>query len=677
MNTYGKPMRQLSRVLGVCALLLMPLSGLAADRTPDAAAAFGARPLADVDLSPDGKLLAFILPQAGARAALYTMALDGTPERHLALSDDGQMQLASCEWVSNTRLACRLTGPHQLGAIGDKGVSSVNYFKYASESRVIAVDADGKNAKLLSVPENAYQRGVPLNGGEVIDASGGDGVVLMARSYLVDQHAGSHIGKGQGGLAAERVDTRTLTTTQVVPLDIDTFRYLTDGHGIVRILGQVDRDNARRENTGVDRFLFRSGESGKWQHLSTYNEITHTGLMPLSVEPAHNTAYGLKDLDGRLALYSVSLDEQRHEELVFQLPGRDVSGVAMLGPNRLPVGALYEDEEKGDVHYFDADLAQVRNALQKALPGQAITFVDASADLERLAVRAASDANPGRFYLFDRKTKQLRPLLNAREELAEEAPAPVQAVQFPAADGTILSGYLTLPPGESNPKGRAAIIIPRTEQTRDGSRFQWLAQFYASRGFVVLQTSFRGPTPYAGGWFESHGFKSWRTATGDVLDGARWLTTQGMADPGKLAVLGWSYGGYTALQSAVAGPGIFKAVVAIDAISDLAAFVEQRRGTSNFDLYTTTLVGEGPQLKEGSPIENAARIKAPVLLVHGEADSTVSVVQSANLTSRLNSTGGHAELLTFPGLDQNLADSAARAQMLSRSEEFLRKALGL
>ena len=116
--------------------------------------------MADVHLSPDGKLVAFILPQAGPRAALYTMALDGTPERHLALTAEGQMmQLAACPWLSNTRLACRPSGFHQLGAIGDRGVMRTHYFKFVYTSRIIAVDADGKNARMLSAPENEHQGG--------------------------------------------------------------------------------------------------------------------------------------------------------------------------------------------------------------------------------------------------------------------------------------------------------------------------------------------------------------------------------------------------------------------------------------------------------------------------------------------------------------------------------------
>ncbi|WP_164256052.1 prolyl oligopeptidase family serine peptidase, partial [Stenotrophomonas maltophilia] len=78
--------------------------------------------------------------------------------------------------------------------------------------------------------------------------------------------------------------------------------------------------------------------------------------------------------------------------------------------------------------------------------------------------------------------------------------------------------------------------------SRDEWGFDWLVQFYAARGFAVLQPNFRGSTGYGDSWFQKNGFQSWRTAIGDVNDGGRWLVAQGIATPDKLAVVGWSYG---------------------------------------------------------------------------------------------------------------------------------------
>jgi dipeptidyl aminopeptidase/acylaminoacyl peptidase len=140
--------------------------------------------------------------------------------------------------------------------------------------------------------------------------------------------------------------------------------------------------------------------------------------------------------------------------------------------------------------------------------------------------------------------------------------------------------------------------------------------------------------------------------------------------------VGWSYGGYAALQSAVVDPTLFKAVVAIAPVTDLAALKEEHRNWSDFSLVSD-YIGQGPHMHEGSPIEQAARIKAPVLLFHGGLDANVSIQESRRMAARLRSANVSCELVTWDDLDHYLEDSDARAQMLRKSDEFLRKALGM
>src|SRR6202034_1043107 len=95
-----------------------------------------------------------------------------------------------------------------------------------------------------------------------------------------------------------------------------------------------------------------------------------------------------------------------------------------------------------------------------------------------------------------------------------------------------------------------------------------------------------------------------------------WLVNQGIADPLKLGIVGWSYGGYAALQSAVVEPTLFKAVVAIAPVTDLNALKEEERFWSDYNLVRDE-VGDGAHLREGSPAMNADKIKVPVLMFHG------------------------------------------------------------
>jgi dipeptidyl aminopeptidase/acylaminoacyl peptidase len=294
-----------------------------------------------------------------------------------------------------------------------------------------------------------------------------------------------------------------------------------------------------------------------------------------------------------------------------------------------------------------------------------------------MLVLSASDVDPGAYYIFDRKKHQLQPFLAVRAELEGVKLGQVKAIAYPASDGTSIPAYLTLPPGKEDAKNLPAIVLPHGgPSARDEWGFDWLAQYFVARGFAVLQPNFRGSSGYGDDWFEQNGFKSWPIAIGDVSDGGRWLVHEGIADPAKLAIVGWSYGGYAALQSAAINPELFKAVVAIAPVTDLTALKEQNRHWSNFNVMSD-FIGSGPHMHEGSPIEQAARIKAPVLLFHGALDANVGILQSKSMAARLRSVGGSCELVTWDNLDHYLEDSDARAQMLHQSDEFLRKALGM
>jgi dipeptidyl aminopeptidase/acylaminoacyl peptidase len=130
------------------------------------------------------------------------------------------------------------------------------------------------------------------------------------------------------------------------------------------------------------------------------------------------------------------------------------------------------------------------------------------------------------------------------------------------------------------------------------------------------------------------------------------------------------------LQSAVVDTKVFKAVVAIAPVTDLAALKEDHRNWSDFELVSN-FIGEGTPMHDGSPIEHADKIKVPVLLFHAGHDATVNVEQSKNMAARLKAVGGKCELITWDDLDHQLDDSDARTQMLRKSDQFLREALGL
>jgi dienelactone hydrolase len=651
------------------------VSGLAPDVGPSAAAAqspagmdaalrFGAREgVQSVSLSPDGKSLAFIAPDKGRGNILYTVRIgtDDPPTPAIATSGKPE-RLRYCGWVANDRLLCNIV------------IVQRNAGEPVTMSRMIAIDSTGRNVKLISKRQGADALGTAYHGGNVIDwLPGADGNVLVARVYVPEERTGSIIASRDQGYGADRVDTRTLEAKQVERPRPETVEYISDGAGNIRIMG-VNPTSSSGYSTRQVKYLYRRPGSKEWESLSTYDVLTGQGFNPYAVDGKLNAAYGFKKSAGLQGLYKVSLDGTPVETPVFNHPEVDVDGLVRIGRSRRVVGATFATDRRQSV-YFDAELQKLGNSLSKALPGAPlIQFVGASEDETKLLIWAGSDTDPGRFYLLDRATRKMGPLMPSRPELEGVKLASVKPVTFAAADGTRIPGYLTLPPGSTG-KNLPALVMPHGGPgARDEWGFDWLAQYFAHRGYAVLQPNFRGSSGYGDAWFQKNGFQSWRTAIGDVSDGGRWLVAQGIADPARLAILGWSYGGYAALQSAAVAPDLFKAVVAIAPVTDLD---QLRADAMKFTdgVIARDFIGSGPHVREGSPTQNATAIKAPVMLFQGTLDSNVPVSQSRLMKDKLADAGKGSELVIYPDLDHYLDDSTARADMLRRSDAFLRAAL--
>ena len=645
-------------------ILCLLAAGAARAQPVAAPQAFGAREsVQGAALSPDGRRMSFIAPTTAQGNALYTVAVDGDaqPQRALASSGDPE-RLRSCNWVSNSRLVCTVIAIRS--AVGE----------VIGVSRMIAINADGSDMKLISQRDAANALYFSRFGGDVVDwLPGEEGAILMGRWYVPEAKIGSLIEQGREGYGVDRVDTVTLASKRVLNPNREAGEYISDGEGNVRIMGIVKK-TAQYYFTGTIRYSYRPAASDDWEPLGTYNSLTREGFNPYAVDGRENVVYGFRRKDGRLALYKRALDGSQLETLVYAHPEVDVDGLIRLGRKRRVIGVSYATERR-HAHYFDAEFAKLQSALARTLPGTPmVSFEGASDDEQRLLIWAGSDTDPGRYYLLDRKTKQMRPILLSRPELAGYRLATVKPVAVKASDGALVPAYLTLPPGSSG-KGLPAIVMPHGGPgARDEWGFDWLAQYFAHLGYAVLQPNFRGSTGYGDEWYKENGFKSWRSAIGDVVDSGRWLVSEGIADASRLGIFGWSYGGYAALQSGVIAPDLYKAIVAVAPVTDLADLRQQYQRTSA-QKEARDFIGAGPHIQEGSPAQNAAAIRAPVLLFHGDLDQNVSISASRLMADKLRDAGKKHELVLYPGLDHYLEDSAARADMLKRSEAFLRASM--
>jgi dienelactone hydrolase len=658
MNVRGSLLAS-AIVLSCAAAPVAAQQTLAAD-----AKAFGVREAVDApDLSADGTKIMYLTPGPG-RTTVAVVGDLGTGQFTTMVSSDGSPEsLDWCHFVGQSRAVCEFSALVESKTAGD-----ILGFR-----RLIAMDLTGANAKLLGKPQNSFAR-LHQEDAEIIDWLGGtDETVLVNRLYIPEEVLGSNIKKIKRGWGVDRLNVTTLKS-DTVESPRDAASYTTDDLGHVRLLSITEsRDSGMLK--GVVRYSYRTKDSRDWKDLFTINDITNPDVEPLAIDSNIDSLYSLKKLNGRYALYATKLDGSMAETLVAENPTVDIDGVVRFGDGQKVIGYDHSNEE-GERIYFDPEFKALAASLSKALPNTPIIdFVDSSSDGNKLLIYAGNDSDPGRYYLFDRAKKTLAPLMIARPDLEGRVLASVKPVKITAPDGTNIPGYLTLPPGK-DPKGLPAVVFPHGgPSSRDYWGFDPLAQFLAARGYAVLQPQYRGSRGYGDAWLNENGFKNWRTSIGDITASAKWLASQGIANPSKMAIFGWSYGGYAALQSAVTEPSLYKAVIAVAPVTDLQMAKDEARNFVNYDLVQRE-IGSGPHIQEGSPLKHASQINAPVLLIHGKMDATVRYAETKEMDEALKKAGKQSELLTFEGLDHHLNDSDAMTQMLTKIGELLDRTIG-
>ena len=645
----------MNRLWGLCAVLVAA-PGVA---QTDLAAAFGAREgVLSASLSPDGQKIALIASAGGQATRLFIVdTVAGAVPRPILLASGKPENLYSCKWAATDRLVCTVGGLTQFE--GD----------IIGFSNLVSIDVDGKNTRMLSNRRGADALNIDTRGGTVVDyLPDENGIVLMMRSYVPEARIGTIIEKTEEGMGVDRIDTRTGASKKVEGAQRDAVEYITDGHGSVRIKGVSPR-TADGYDKGSVKYLYRQQGSRDWLTLSTYVYADRSGFNPYAVDRDSNLAYGFEKIDGRLAAVSYTLDESRTRMILYQHPSVDVDGLVRIGRRGRVIGVTYATDKRAAV-YFDPVMKAVTASLSKALGGRTVYVTDTSTDENRLLLWAGSDTDAGQFYLFDRAARKLSPVIPQRPQLAGITLANVQPITYPAADGTMVPAYLTLPPGKEA-KGLPAIVLPHGGPgARDEWGFDWLSQYFVARGFAVIQPNFRGSAGYGDAWFKENGFRSWETAVGDVASAGKYLVAKGIADPAKLTILGWSYGGYAALQAAVVEPNLFKAVVAIAPVTDLGTLLQGKQIYSDYYL-ARDFIGSGPHIVAGSPARNVARITAPVLMFQGTLDANVPAAQAKLMDEKMRGAGKRSELVMFEGLDHQLDDETARTTMLKRAGDFL------
>lgn len=647
------------------AAALLPVVSISVAATlEEDAKLFGARDtVQSMDISPSGTQLVAVVSGRGRQSVVKIVDAATKAARSIIASDGNPESVNWCKFASETQLVCQYGGFTKVDSI------------VVGFSRLVTLGVDGKNLRPLGQTARATDMNIRQFDGDILDwLPERSGSVLMQRNY-VQQANLSGLGDpvdGAKGLGVDRIDLSSRKVTAIEPAVQDAQEYLTDGRGNVRMM-MLAKTGGGEQLTGVYKFRYRRSGSSKWEDFSEYQNGSSNDY-PIAIEASTDSALVLAKTAGRDALYRVKLDGSRARTLIAANKQVDIDSVVRLGNGQKVIGYTYVDDRRRTV-YFDEEIKNLAAALGEVMPQQpVISFLNASADGSKLLIFAYGDTDPGSYYVYEKANRHLDEIAPVRVALLEKELAPVRSITFPAADGVSVPAYLTLPPGSG--KNLPAIVLPHGgPSARDEWAFDWLPQFLAARGYAVIQPNFRGSAGFGDDWLAKNGFQGWRTAIGDIAASAKYLVSEGIADPKRLAIVGWSYGGYAALLSAAERPALYKAVVAIAPVTDLNLLKRDASDFTNGRLISG-FVGSGPDVIQGSPLRRASEIKAPVLLFHGDIDGNVSIDHSEKMVAALHKAGDSAELVRFQGLDHQLDDSDARAQMLTRIGQLLDRNIG-
>lgn len=441
----------------------------------------------------------------------------------------------------------------------------------------------------------------------------------------------------------------------------------------------VDRDDQVRFALGYNED-FRLSVSWKPRAGDPWTEFALPGFREQSIEPYRFSTdnrsvlfTGVRERESLRKLYRLELQTEAVEEL-FGFDDVDVSDIVVDFADREVIG-VRADTARADYHWLAKTnpAAQLHSSLERAFPGQSVAITSASDD-GRLAIAfVSSDTNPGDYYLFDTQAKKADFLRATRVWIDPGRMRPKQAIAVTARDGLKLHGYLTRPAGE---RPAPLIVLPHggPHGIRDTWMFDEEAQLFASRGYAVLQINFRGSGGY-GMDFETAGYRQWGARMqDDVTDATRWAVAQGIAPADRICIYGASYGAYAALMGVVREPDLYRCAIGSAGVYDLelmfttADVSDSRSGRT----YLNKVLGEDlADLRARSPVHNAERIKAPVLLIHGKADWRADIEQLERMKNALEKQGKPVESMALSREGHSFYDEQTRRAVYERILAFL------
>jgi dipeptidyl aminopeptidase/acylaminoacyl peptidase len=609
------------------------------------------------DISPDGRLIAVVRREA-IGDVLTVIDLETRQARAIQVARaEHQMEIDFVEFKSNDRIVFGVAQkihvvPNTRSAL--RRVTVDDGFEWVS--RVYSSNVDGTGLVALYDPSSAQGFPREFSAGIVsLLPRDPDHVLMIVPDY--------------GGARLWRVNVRTGDHREVERGGVWTAGWLVDVEG-----APVMRQDIVASGRGYAWLRRGPGQRG-WTEIIRYRGAEGANSAPVfqglgaALQPGQMFVSARRDGEDTSGIYIYDTTTGEYVETVHSEPNFDVFSPVLDRGNSTILAACWW-AHRWQCAPKDASFARHWHAINAALGDDLNIRIIARGGPggSRWIVHTDGPQDLGTYALYDANTRSLNTLFTSRPAVNPALLPTQRVIEYTASDGMRLWGYLWTPPGVTNATNLPTIVVPHGgPEGRDVWGFDPFAMTYASQGYAVFQPNFRGGGGFGRSFVEA-GHGQWgQRMQEDVADGVRHLIAQGIADPNRICVNGWSYGGYVAFTAAFLNTDLFRCSVAGAGVSDLNAMQRWvRAGQIEADVisgggagsqsisyqYWRQAIGvEGSALDRYSAAQNAARVAIPLLIIHGDEDQTVPFEQSEIMERAMRRAGKPVRLIRLVDMD--------------------------
>ena len=664
---------RLFAVLLLCHAAGHALAGAVPATPPPAEAFFENANFTNPKLSPDGRYLAARTSRPGERYRLTVVKLDDLSTKVVAMFSNADV--LDFDWVNDERLVFD-TADKSMARSDDR---------YAPG--LFAVNRDG--SAYLQLAQTSY-------------APGGQ-TGTRVTSHTLDWN---HFLLGQHGL--QNSDSVYVTSGVFTP-NYSAYKsstlallntltgHLTPVKGPGDVIGwQLDQNGAPRiavvEAGKVDIIYYRDGDGddATWRKISEYQAYTGAGekrVDPVGFAPDGTFYVSATGGSDHTALYRYDLAAGTiASQPLLTMAGYDFNGQLVIGQGKL-LGVSYLADTYG-VAWFDAGMKALQAKVDAKLPGM-VNLISRGQHSATpwVLIHTYSDIEPDAYIIYNTDTQTMTRVGSAREKINSAQMGRQELVHYPARDGLDIPAWITYPHGSDRKNLPLVMLVHGGPNVRGGSwRWNADAQFLASRGYAVMEPEYRGSTGFGYRHFRA-GWKQWGLKMqDDVADGAQWAIAKGIADGRRVCIAGASYGGYAVLMGLVNDPGLYQCGIDWAGVTDInlmytGAWSASADTPDSWKRYgMPELVGDqvkdAAQLKATSPLEQAARIKRPLLLAYGTDDQRVPLYHGEKFYAAVKAGNPDVEWITYEKEGHGWELVPDRVDFWNRVDHFLAKHIG-